>query len=61
MAVPKRKTSKARKNKRRTHWKLAAPTLARCSNCHQFKPPHAVCPNCGHYGGREVIKSDEEL
>jgi len=61
MAVPKRKTSKARKGKRRAHWKLAAPALARCSQCHQHKQPHVVCPNCGHYGGREVIKPEEEL
>jgi large subunit ribosomal protein L32 len=61
MAVPKRKTSKARKNKRRSHWKLSAPSLTRCSRCHQFKTPHSVCPNCGYYGGREIIKSDEEL
>jgi large subunit ribosomal protein L32 len=60
MAVPKRKTSKARRNKRRTHWKLNGPTLARCSHCHQLKPSHSVCPNCGHYGGREVVKIEEE-
>ena len=61
MGVPKRRTSKARKNKRRTHWKLNSPTLARCLHCHQLKPPHNVCPNCGYYGGREVIKIEEEL
>jgi len=60
MAVPKRKTSKARKNKRRSHWKLSAPSLSRCSRCHAFKPSHAVCPNCGYYAGREVIKIEEE-
>jgi large subunit ribosomal protein L32 len=26
-----------------------------CSHCHQPKQPHIVCPNCGYYGGREVI------
>lgn len=61
MAVPKRRTSKARKNKRRSHWKLISPTLGRCSHCHQLKPPHSVCPNCGFYAGREVIKIEEEL
>ena len=34
MAVPARKTSKARKNKRRSSvWKMDAPTLVKCSNC----------------------------
>jgi large subunit ribosomal protein L32 len=60
MAVPKRKTSKSRKNKRRSHEKLAPPGLTRCSHCHQLKPPHSVCPNCGYYGGREVTKGEEE-
>ena len=61
MAVPKRKTSKARKNKRRSHLKLSVPSLTRCSRCHQFKQPHSVCDNCGYYGGREIFKSDEEV
>ena len=34
MAVPARKTSKARKNKRRSSvWKMDAPTLVKCPNC----------------------------
>jgi large subunit ribosomal protein L32 len=61
MGLPKRKSSKARRNKRRSHWKLSAPGLSRCPRCHQLKSPHSVCPNCGHYGGREIIKSEEEL
>ncbi len=40
MAVPKRKTSKARRDKRRNNlWKLNAPTLVRCSNCGEYKRP----------------------
>ena len=61
MAVPKRKTSKSRKGKRRAHWKLAAPGMTRCSHCNQLKMPHSVCQNCGYYAGREVIKIEEEL
>lgn len=61
MAVPKRKTSKTRKRKRRTHWKMSAPGLTRCSNCGQAKQPHSVCSNCGVYAGREVIKIEEQL
>ena len=34
MAVPKRKTSKARRDKRRNNlWKLSAPALAKCPQC----------------------------
>jgi len=61
MAVPKRKTSKTRKRKRRTHWKLASPGTTKCAHCSQTKMPHSVCPNCGYYGGREVIRVDEHI
>jgi large subunit ribosomal protein L32 len=54
MAVPKRKTSKSRRDKRRTHQKLGTPALVECTQCHQPKRPHHVCPTCGTYRGREV-------
>ena len=61
MAVPKRKTSKARRDKRRSAvWKLAAPAFSRCDNCGEFNAPHKVGKNCGFYKGVEVIKMDAE-
>ncbi|MBN1163107.1 MAG: 50S ribosomal protein L32 [Candidatus Krumholzibacteriota bacterium] len=60
MAVPKKRTSKSKKNKRRTHWKAAQPALSSCPHCHQPKQPHRVCPHCGHYAGREVISPETE-
>lgn len=54
MAVPKRKTSKSRRDKRRTHYKLTTPSIGTCSHCHQPKLPHRACPNCGYYNGRLV-------
>ena len=60
MAVPKRKTSKARRDKRRSNvWKLSAPTLVKCPNCGEYKRPHRLCAACGQYNGREVIKIAE--
>ena len=48
MAVPKRKTSKARRDKRRSNvWKLSAPTLVKCNHCGEYKRSHRVCPACG--------------
>ncbi|MEW6307796.1 MAG: 50S ribosomal protein L32 [Bacillota bacterium] len=58
MAVPKRKTSKARRDKRRANWKLSVPGLVACPRCRKPKLPHRVCGECGHYGRREVIKVD---
>lgn len=61
MGLPKRKHSKTRKRKRRTNWKVDAPGLTKCSHCGQAKTPHSVCPNCGFYAGREVVRIEEEL
>jgi large subunit ribosomal protein L32 len=61
MAVPKRKTSKARRDKRRSsHWKLETPGIVACPNCGAYHLPHRVCRACGKYNGREVIKIGEE-
>lgn len=55
MGVPKRRVSKARKNKRRSIWaQLTGPTLVECPQCHELKLPHRACPNCGFYRGRKV-------
>lgn len=59
MAVPKRKTSKARRDKRRSSvWKLEPTSLVKCSHCGELKKPHRVCGFCGFYNDREVIKKD---
>jgi large subunit ribosomal protein L32 len=54
MAVPKRKTSKSRRDKRRATHAISAPKVNVCQTCGQPKRPHRVCPTCGHYKGREV-------
>lgn len=55
MAVPKRKVSKARRDKRRSAvWKLDAPALCKCSNCGELTSPHKVCKNCGYYKGGQA-------
>lgn len=56
MAVPKRKHSQARKNKRRSNvWKLDTPAFSTCTHCGELKIPHRVCPTCGYYKDKEVI------
>lgn len=60
MALPKRRISKARRDKRRTHWKIMLPTCSVCDHCGKVKLPHRVCPYCGYYKGKEVIKIKEK-
>lgn len=57
MAVPKKKTSKAKSRSRRASaWTLEAPARSVCPHCHQAKLPHVVCPSCGWYKGRQAIE-----
>lgn len=59
MAVPKRRVSKARRDKRRSSvWKLSPPAFARCNHCGQLMVPHRVCGNCGFYKGREIVNKE---
>jgi len=60
MAVPKQKTSKAKRDKRRSHDGLAAPGQSVCPQCSAPKLPHRVCPSCGSYRGRTVIETEED-
>ena len=60
MALPKRRHSKTRGRKRRTHWKLAGVKLSPCPHCKQPKKPHSVCSVCGYYQGRQVIEIKEK-
>ncbi len=60
MPVPKRKTSKSKRDKRRTHQKTGTPNLSECSNCGELKIPHNACPRCGTYKGRDVTEGDDE-
>jgi len=56
MAVPKKKTSKSRRNMRRAHLALKPINLVECSNCGEMKQTHHVCAACGYYDGREVVE-----
>jgi large subunit ribosomal protein L32 len=60
MAVPKRKTSKARRDKRRAHDFLVTPPRSICPQCAAPKLPHRVCAECGSYKGRTIIETDED-
>lgn len=58
------RVSKTRKLKRRTHYKLTAPSMSVCPNCGELKLNHRVCPSCGFYNGKQVkeikVKDEKE-
>ena len=60
MAVPKRKKSKSKRDKRRTHQKRTAPNLSTYPECGEATRPHHACPSCGYYKGRKVVDTEEE-
>ncbi len=59
MPNPKRRHSKARGAKRRTHDALSPAALSTCPQCHEPKLSHQVCPHCGYYRGRQVREVKE--
>jgi len=59
MAVPKRRQSHQRTNKRRSHHSLKERMLSLCKNCKEPKLPHRICKNCGFYGDRQIVEKKE--
>jgi large subunit ribosomal protein L32 len=60
MALPKRKKSKSRRDMRRSHDRAKMPDTSLCPQCHEPVLPHLICPHCGSYRGRAMIKAKEE-
>jgi large subunit ribosomal protein L32 len=60
MAVPKQRTSKARRDRRRAHDSLSAPPASKCPQCGGPRRPHHMCGSCGFYRDRTIIEIDED-
>ncbi len=58
--LPKRKLSKGRRDRRRSHLAMQAANLVACQNCHKMRLPHTVCPHCGHYGTEQVFTVEQK-
>lgn len=56
-ALPKRKISKGRKNRRRAQDFLTKPQMSVCPKCGKVKRPHFECAFCGYYGDGKDLKS----
>jgi large subunit ribosomal protein L32 len=59
MAVPKRRTSASKRDKRRSHDALATPHVIACPHCGEPTLRHRACPHCGTYRGRKVVETEE--
>lgn len=55
MAVPKKKTSSGRRDRRRANWKLTAPGITECPQCGEMKLSHRICKHCGYYNKKQVV------
>ncbi|MFN3301702.1 MAG: 50S ribosomal protein L32 [Patescibacteria group bacterium] len=56
MALPSKKRPKSEKRKRRAAKRLKKINFSICPNCGQPIKPYHLCPFCGKYKGREIIK-----
>ncbi len=61
MAVPKKKTSKSKRNMRRSHHALSSVKSMECTACGERKLAHHICSKCGDYKGRIVIDIDTKI
>lgn len=59
-ALPKRRISKARRDRRRAHDFIKPFHLVRCQECGAMKRSHHVCLECGTYNGRQIFPEAEE-
>ncbi len=57
MGVPKKRTSKMRRDMRRAgnNSLKSAVQVSKCSSCGAPTMPHRICPSCGNYGGKKRI------
>ena len=54
MAVPKKKTSKSKRDMRRSHDSLEAVNTVVCPECGEATVRHRACPACGFYRGKKI-------
>jgi len=57
MAVPRNRTSNARKNSRRSHHAKTPTSTCACPNCKNKRLTHKACIHCGHYAGRSLTSA----
>ena len=56
MAVPKRKTSKSRRNKRRSHHKISSINIIEDKKTGEYRLSHHVDLKTGIYNGKQILE-----
>ena len=59
MAVPKRKTSKSKRNKRRSHDRVSSINIIEDKKSGEFRLSHHIDLKTGMYKGRQVLDPKE--
>lgn len=59
MPNPRRRHTRSKRGKRRSHDALVNPAVSLCPQCAEPKRPHNICANCGTYKGRTVVKGED--
>ena len=56
MAVPKRKTSKSRRDKRRSHHKVSSINIVEDKKSGEFRLSHHIDLKTGQYNGKQILE-----
>jgi len=56
MAVPKRKTSKSKRNKRRSHHRICSVNIVADKKSGEFRLSHHVDLKTGLYNGKQILE-----
>ncbi|MFA5859267.1 MAG: 50S ribosomal protein L32 [Elusimicrobiota bacterium] len=60
MANPKKRHTSAKRDRRRSQWKIVVQSGSKCPKCNAPKMPHCVCPSCGFYKEELVVPKKEK-
>jgi large subunit ribosomal protein L32 len=61
MAVPKKRTSRRRRDMRRAHDHLTfTAAVEPCPDCGELRLRHRVCEGCGMYRGQKVLEESSD-
>ena len=55
MPTPKKRTTRSKRDMRRSHDFLEVVNTIKCANCSSLVKPHHVCASCGYYKGKEIV------